>query len=99
MCRIAKGVGLVLGLWSVVGMRGQNVEVSALTPDRVWVSGVVVDVSGAGIGQAEVVLQRGDAEVAEAKASAGGQVRGAIAEWDGGCSGRDVLAGSDGGGI
>src|ERR1700727_847075 len=74
MCRVAKSVGLILGLCSVVGMRGQNVEVTEIAkPDRVWVSGVVVDASGAGIGQSELVLERGGAEVAEAKASAAGR--------------------------
>jgi hypothetical protein len=51
----------------VVGMNGQS------TPTRVWVSGVVVDASGAGIGKAELVLTRDGAEVAEAKASAAGR--------------------------
>src|ERR1700735_4443142 len=74
MCRVAKIVGLILGLCAVVGMRGQNVEVTEIAkPDRVWVSGVVVDASGAGIGQSELVLERGGAEVAEAKASAAGR--------------------------
>ncbi|WP_158787300.1 carboxypeptidase-like regulatory domain-containing protein [Granulicella sp. L46] len=74
MCRVAKSVGLILGLCSVVGIRGQNVEVTEIAkPDRVWVSGVVVDASGAGIGQSELVLERGGAEVAEAKASAAGR--------------------------
>ena len=74
MCRIAKVGGLVLGLCCVTSMRGQNVEVAAIVnADRVWVSGVVVDASGAGIGQAELVLERGGAEVAEAKASAAGR--------------------------
>jgi hypothetical protein len=74
MCSVAKSFGLILGLCAVVSMRGQNVEVAEIAkPNRVWVSGVVVDASGAGIGQAELVLQRGDAEVAETKASAAGR--------------------------
>ena len=74
MCRVAKSVGLVLGLCSVISMRGQNIEVTEIAKaGRVWVSGVVVDASGAGIGQSELVLERGGAEVAEARASAAGR--------------------------
>jgi hypothetical protein len=47
---------------------------------RVWVSGVVVDASGAGIGQAELVLERDGAEIAEAKASAAGRFEVAVPE-------------------
>jgi hypothetical protein len=80
MCSIAKGVGLVLGLCSVAGMRGQNVEVAAIVnADRVWVSGVVVDASGAGIGQAEMALMRDGSELAEAKASAAGRFEVSVA--------------------
>jgi hypothetical protein len=67
MCRIRTWVGLLVGMSMVVGMNGQS------TPTRVWVSGVVVDASGAGIGKAELVLTRDGAEVAEAKASAAGR--------------------------
>ena len=74
MCRIAKVGVLVLGLCSIMSMRGQNIEHAEMAKaDRVWVSGVVVDASGAGIGQAELVLQRDGAEIAEAKASAAGR--------------------------
>jgi len=57
--------------------------------DRVWVSGVVVDASGAGIGQAELVLTRDGVEVAEAKASAAGRFEvpaTAAADVEGTCS-------------
>ena len=74
MCSVAKSVGLILGLCSVMSMHGQNIEVTEIAkPDRVWVSGVVVDASGAGIGQAELVLERNGAEITEAKASAAGR--------------------------
>ena len=92
MCRIAKVGVLVLGLCSVMSMRGQNIERAEIAKaDRVWVSGVVVDASGAGIGQAELVLQRDGAEVAEAKASAAGRFEvplpdGTVAGREGTCS-------------
>jgi len=67
MCRVAKVLMvLVLGLGSVELMSGQ-------AADKVWVSGVVVDGSGAGIGSAELVVERDGAEVAKAKASAAGR--------------------------
>jgi hypothetical protein len=66
MCRFVKAWGLVLGLGFVVGMSGQ-------TANKVWVSGVVVDASDAGIGQAELVVERDGSEVAQAKASAAGR--------------------------
>jgi hypothetical protein len=62
-CKIVSGV--LLGCWFLAA-RGQEAA-------RVWVSGVVVDSSGAGIGQAALVLQRDDVEIAEAKASAAGR--------------------------
>ena len=74
MCSIGKSVGLVLGLCSVMSVRGQHIEVTEIVkPDHVWVSGVVVDASGAGIGQAELVLQRDGAEVAAKETSAAGK--------------------------
>ena len=74
MCSIGKSVGLVLGLCSVMSVRGQHIEVTEIVkPDQVWVSGVVVDASGAGIGQAELVLQRDGAEVAAKETSAAGK--------------------------
>jgi hypothetical protein len=67
MCRVVNVVMvLVLGLGSVELMSGQ-------AADKVWVSGVVVDGSGAGIGSAELVVERDGAEVAKAKASAAGR--------------------------
>jgi hypothetical protein len=90
MCRVAKVGGLVLalGLCSVVGMSGQTAGASAA--EKVWVSGVVVDASGAGIGRAGLVLERDGAAIAETKASAAGrfavQVPGATAEGAGTCA-------------
>ncbi len=76
--KFTKCIGLLLGFWSVAGMNGQTGAAPAV--DRTWVSGVVVDASGAGIGQAELVLERDGAEIAEAKASAAGRFEVQVAE-------------------
>ena len=70
MGKVARSIGLLLGFCAVAGVRGEDV---VQHDARVWVSGVVVDASGAGIGQAELVLQRDDAAIAETRASAGGR--------------------------
>ena len=63
MCRI----------WMWFGMLGMAAGMSGQTAERAWVSGTVVDASGAGIGQAEVVLERGGLLAAETKAGASGR--------------------------
>ena len=79
---------LALGLCGTVGMSGQILGATA--GSTVWASGVVVDSSGAGIGQAELVLQREGTEIAGAKASAAGrfevQVPVGAERKDGSCS-------------
>ena len=88
MRKVVRIFGVLLVVCSVIAVRGQE---TAQRAARVWVSGVVVDASGAGIGQAELVLQRDGAEVAETKASAAGrfevQVAAGLAEGtEGSCS-------------
>ena len=61
---------MLLGLCLVLAVRGE--EVVQRDP-RLWATGLVVDASGAGIGQAELVLQRGGAELAETRASVAGR--------------------------
>ncbi|MGA7155863.1 MAG: TonB-dependent receptor [Acidobacteriaceae bacterium] len=62
--------GWVLAGCSVIAVYGQE---TAQPGKQVWVSGVVVDASGAGIGGAELELGRNGTPVAEAKASDAGR--------------------------
>jgi len=63
-------------VWNVVGgllLGCSFIAVSGQESGRVWVSGVVVDASGAGIGHAELVLENNGSATAETQASAAGR--------------------------
>ncbi len=63
---------LAVGVWALCSFIAGNGQKSAQRGRPVWATGIVVDASGAGIGQAALVLERDGVAIAEANASAAG---------------------------